>query len=108
MGITREVAFFPISDHQALFVRAVMEHTAKLPSQREMTEIIEHEYNRTVNGANKWEWDTELSDIAGNFKPYPVTLQKIWNHHFDIWAVYFAKCRSLAYKRTSADSFETL
>lgn len=58
MGITREVAFFPISDHQALFVRAVMEHTAKLPSQREMTEIIEHEYNRTVNGANQWEWDT--------------------------------------------------
>ncbi|XP_076088426.1 uncharacterized protein LOC143058835 [Mytilus galloprovincialis] len=105
MGIVREVAFFPTSEYQALFIKSVLEGLANLPDQEEMKRIISKDSERVIGGDNQWEWIKELSDISGKSKALPLVMKKIWDYHFDIWGKDFAKCRSLVYKATGPDSF---
>lgn len=108
MGIPREVAFFALSDHQALFIKSVIEGSTNLPTQEVMKEIIKRESAVPVDGNSQWEWDNDLSKISGKFQPTSEVLKNIWNYHFKVWEVNFSKCRSLSYKRIGENDFETL
>ena len=109
IGIPRQVSFFKMGDHQALFVRAVLEGTAKLPSQEKMREVIEHDAKYlTITCSNQWEWDKELAEIANNFEPYPPVMKKLWDYHYDTWRKDFKLCKTLNYEVTGHDSFRLI
>ena len=107
LGIKKPVAFFPLSDHQARFVLSVLDGTAKLPTRNEMLAIINTDSENEVI-LSQWEFDKEISNIAGNFEPLPPVLQKIWDYHFTIWRTEFAKSRTLSYKVIDHNSFVIL
>jgi len=106
MAVPRLIAFFRHCDHQALFVRAILDGSVELPGKEEMGRVIDDDVQYRPVGANtQWAWNDELSSIAGNFHPNPPVLKKIWDHHFDVWAKDIVKCRKLSYKITGPDSF---
>lgn len=106
MAVPRLIAFFRHCDHQALFIRAILDGSVVLPVKEEMRTIIAQDVQyRPVNADTQWAWHDELSSIAGNFDPNPPVLKQIWDHHFAVWAKDIDKCRKLAYKITGPDSF---
>ncbi|CAG2231747.1 unnamed protein product [Mytilus edulis] len=106
MGIPRQVSFFKMSDHEALFIRSVLENKAKLPNDEEMQKIIEYDgANRRITCHNQFDWDKELAHYAGTFQPYPPVMKKVWDHYFNSWSNDFSNCKKNTYKVQGNESF---
>ncbi|CAG2193874.1 unnamed protein product [Mytilus edulis] len=107
MGLMRlYILLFPYGDHEALFIKAMLEGSVCIPTYNEMITVIDED-SRNVHGSNShWEWDKELASIAGNFESFPPVLKSIRDHIVTVKAKDFSRFRSVSFKITGPDSFE--
>lgn len=104
MGLPREIPFFPAGDYQALFIRAVLDGTAKLPPVEEIKEMVSRGVSWAVDRTNWLVWIEDLATISGFESPRSTkALMKIWDYHFNLWLKDWASCWSLTYKIKGSD-----
>ncbi|XP_071137007.1 uncharacterized protein LOC143049522 [Mytilus galloprovincialis] len=107
MGLMRlYILFFPYGDHEALFIKAMLEESVCIPTYNEMITVIGKDSKRPWLSNSHWEWDKELASIAGNFESFPPVLKSIRDHIVAVKAKDFSRFRSVSFKITGLDSFE--
>ncbi|VDI40277.1 Hypothetical predicted protein [Mytilus galloprovincialis] len=87
MGLVRlYILFFPYGDHEASYIKAMLEGSVDIPAYNERIAVIDTDYKRPWLYNSHWEWDRELASIAGNFEPFQPVLKKIRDHVLEIKA----------------------
>lgn len=106
MGLPRESPDFPTSEYQALFIRAVLDGTANLPSINERAEMVAKGISCIVDRYGWLDWIVELAEMANTNGPqFGKALKQIWDYHYNLWLTDWPNCWSLSYKINGPDSF---